>query len=147
MSTAITIRRATGADLAAAQAWLADAGLPIDDLTPGHMQGFLVAADNEVPVGMIGLEQFGNIGLLRSLVVDSTARSAGTGRALVDALESWATDRGVAELWLLTIDADNYFATLGYEVQERQAAPGSIRNSAEFSSLCPDDAVLMRKTL
>lgn len=147
MSRVAQIRPAAPADLAAARSWLEDAALPIADLTPDHMKDFLVAAANDVAVGMIGLEQFGSVGLLRSLVVDPSVRSGGIGRQLVDALESKARDLGVSELWLLTIDADRYFTGLGYDAMDRSDVPEAIRNTAEFSTLCPDDAVLMKKGL
>jgi len=55
-------------------------------------------------------------------------------------------ERGIAELWLLTIDADAFFATSGFSVRGRDDAPSAVRASQEFSSLCPDNAVLMSKT-
>ena len=58
-----------------------------------------------------------------------------------------AVDSNMAELWLLTIDADAWFARLGYEAQQRELAPAEIRETDEFSKLCPGDAVLMRKIL
>lgn len=147
MNSAMEIRKAVAADLVAARSWLSEAGLPIEDLTPDHMQNFLVTMADHQPVGMIGLEQFGKTGLLRSLIVDPSVRSEGLGAQLVGALERRAAESGVNELWLLTIDADRYFANLGYEAEERSAAPQSIRATDEFSTLCPGDAVLMRKTL
>lgn len=141
------IRPATALDMDTVQSWLADADLPVADLTADHMQNFLVAEAHDMPVGMIGLEQFADVGLLRSLVVDASFRSAGTGALLVAALEARASELGVTELWLLTIDADQYFSRLAYEVIDRAEAAAPIRNTKEFSSLCPDDAVLMRKYL
>ena len=98
-------------------------------------------------MGVIGIEPYGNTALLRSLVVTPLARGAGIGRGLVTALESAAIERGTRELWLLTIDADAFFSTLGYFTRRRGDAPDPIRGSAEFSSLCPGDAVLMSKRL
>ena len=147
MSSDITIRQATALDLAAAQSWLADAGLPSEDLTEKHMNKFLLAMEGDMPVGMIGMEHFGTVGLLRSLVVDPSLRSAGTGRRLVSALESAAMSQGVVELWLLTIGADGFFTRLSYDVRERSDSPASIQSTAEYSSLCPGDAVLMSKQL
>lgn len=145
MSGDISVRPATAADFERAGAWLAEAGLPSEDLTPAHMQDFLVAIAAGVPVGMVGLQQFGAVGLLRSLVVDTRRRRAGLGRQLVAALEAQAAGSGVRELWLLTIDAQGYFATLGYALRERSDAPAAIRATPEFASLCPGDAFLMSK--
>lgn len=141
------IRPANGSDLDRAKVWLCAAGLPVEDLTADHLAQFLVAMENDNAVGMIGLEQFGVAGLLRSLVVDKGSRGAGVGRQLVAALESAALENGAKELWLLTIDADLFFTRLGYAVADRADAPTVIRETAEFSSLCPGDAVLMYKKL
>ncbi len=123
---------------------LSDAGLPLDDLAVDHL-AFVAEEDGELH-GLIGLERFGEVGLLRSLVVASHSRGRGLGRKLVSALEAHARDCGVAELWLLTIDADAFFERLGYGVRRRDAAPDAIRATAEFSVLCPADAVLMSKS-
>ncbi len=111
------------------------------------MDAFIVATQAGEPVGMIGLEKFGNVGLLRSLVVNEAGRGAGLGARLVTELELRARSEHIDELWLLTIDADPFFAQHGYVVAERDDAPNAIRNTAEFSTLCPGDAVLMCKHL
>jgi len=79
--------------------------------------------------------------------VDPSVRSSGVGAQLVSALEVQAKKHGVNELWLLTIDADRYFTKLHYGKRERSEAPVEIQCTAEFSSLCPGDAVLMSKRL
>ena len=112
------------------------AGLPVEDFSESIFGDFLVASSGPVVAG-----------LLRSLAVDPGVRDAGIGRRLVSELEARASRRGIEELWLLTIDADRYFSKLGYRVQERHAAPEVIRQTAEFSRLCPDDALLMKKKL
>ena len=84
---------------------------------------------------------------MRSLVVSRAARGSGVGAALVAALEAACWDRGIQELWLLTIDADSFFEKLGYAVRSRVVAPDAIRDTEEFSTLCPGDAVLMSKAL
>ena len=124
---------------------LADAGLPTEDFAPEHLA--CVADDAGTPVGAIGFERYETVGLLRSLVVAESARVNGLGRKLVEALEARAREQGVAEIWLLTIDANAYFEKLGYVPRERAAAPDAIRNTAEFAGLCPADAVLMSKSL
>lgn len=141
------IRPALAEDLAPVLDLLAAARLPTTDLRPEHMAGFLLATRAGRPVGTIGLEQFAGVGLLRSLLVSTPCRGAGLGQQLVTALETMAAERQVRELWLLTIDAERFFARLGFSPKARAAAPAAIRSSAEFAALCPDDAVLMYKTL
>lgn len=139
------IRPAHAADMEAATTLLRAAGLPADDLSVELLENFLVATSGTAIVGMIGLEPFQGIGLLRSLVVGPGTRGRGVGRLLVAGLEARARRLGLSELWLLTIDADPYFSRLGYRVQDRGRAPEAIRGTAEFSTLCPGDAVLMMK--
>lgn len=141
------IRPADASDLPTAVAWLQGEGLPIADLTSAHMQDFLVALQDGTPIGMIGLEAHADCGLLRSLYVAKDSRSTGAGARLITALEAKAKEHQMQQLWLLTIDADTFFLRHGYAVMPRAAAPAAIQTSAEFSSLCPGDAVLMRKQL
>lgn len=141
----LTIRPATPADLNAAVKLLKGAGLCVEDLTAERLA--LVAEKGEIFQGVIGLEVFGHIALLRSLVVSGDARGAGIGPALVIALETACLAEGVGELWLLTFDADAFFAKLGYVTRDRTDVPDAIRNTEEFSVLCPGDTVLMSKNL
>jgi amino-acid N-acetyltransferase len=138
----LAIRVARAADLAAATSLLRAAGLPVEDFSEDLIGNFLVASTGPSVVGCIGLEPLSNVGLLRSLAVDPDFRDGGVGRMLVH-----ASRLGINELWLLTIDADGFFSRLGYRVQERDKAPAAIRRTAEFSLLCPDDAILMKKTI
>ena len=147
MAHELGIRAATAADFDAAVELLSQARLPVEDLSAEAIDGFLVASIDDTVAGLIGLQQFDEVGLLRSLVVGNDYRRAGLGRVLVAALESQANSDGVRELWLLTIDADAWFAELGYMTQSREHAPDAIRQTVEFSSLCPGDAVLMHKRL
>jgi len=143
----IEIRSAVAADLTTAVAWLDAAGLPTADLSTTHLESFLFAYRDADPVGMIGLEHYGDCGLLRSLYVEESCRKLGLGAQLVAALEANALASGMQSMWLLTIDADPFFARLGYTVAARDQAPAAVQQSAEFSSLCPGDAVLMQKPL
>ena len=53
----------------------------------------------------------------------------------------------MGEIWLLTIDADGFFESLGYGRRERDEAPEAIVGTAEFADLCPASAVLMSRPL
>ncbi len=153
----LVLRQGRPGDWAAVGALLADAGLPVDDLDQAAMAGFTIATratratrasmPAEPPSGVIGLQSFDAVGLLRSLVVAKFARSAGCGSKLVEAVERNANAAGVRQLWLLTTDARGYFENRGFRSVSRELAPLAIRQTAEFASLCPASAVLMMKTL
>ena len=48
---------------------------------------------------------------------------------------------------MLTIDAERFFEGQGFAIVEREVVPDSIRQTDEFSDLCPDTAYLMMKSL
>lgn len=108
---------------------------------------FYVARDGDRRVGAGGIERHGDAALLRSVVVERSARGEGVGTALCDALEARAAGAGVERLYLLTTTAAGFFADRGYERVERAAVPDSIRGTAEFAALCPDTATVMTKPL
>ena len=147
MTRRFACRRATAADLGTLQAWLDAAGLPSADLVQPPLPDFLIATDGGSDVGAVGVEQFGALGLLRSLIVVESKRGSGAGSFLLDSMEESARANGIRELWLLTIDAQAYFQTHGYRSRQRQEAPPPIRGTAEFADLCPADAVLMSKRI
>jgi len=142
-----TLRQARDVDWEAISALLAESGLPSSDLGPDKLGAFLVAEDAGELAGLIGLQIFGTTGLLRSLVVAPKARRAGLGGKLVGALESAAQTAGIRDLWLLTIDAQRFFERQGFTIVERERVPDSIRDTDEFTGLCPSSAYLMHKVL
>lgn len=147
MSSAVAVRveAATAADLTVVRALLAAAQLPVDDLDAPADLGFWVVREAGSVVGAIGLERFGDVGLLRSLVIAPARRDGGLGTALVRALERDARSAGVRVLVLLTQTAETFFRRHGYDAVDRAYAPDEVKASAEFRSLCPASAVCMVK--
>jgi amino-acid N-acetyltransferase len=147
MSSPPTIRRGQGVDQAAVLAILKSSGLPTADLTsaPG-LRLWVLEAEEEV-FGVIGMERFGACALLRSLAVGTSFQRQGFGHQLVARLEREAQAEGVEQLVLLTETAEAFFRATGYEVIDRSHAPEKIKQSAEFRSLCPANAVCMTKLL
>ncbi len=128
------------------RALLTESGLPVDDLETAQVD-FIVAVDGPGLLGVVGLQTFDGIALLRSLVVRPGARGAGAGRALVDAIESRARATGVTQLVLLTQTAAPFFSQRGYVEIARDSAPAEVQASEEFRSLCPASATCMTKYL
>ena len=140
------LRTPKEAERAGIRALLIDSGLPVDDLEAAAID-FIVAVEGDRLDGVVGLEPFAGVGLLRSLAVAPAVRGTGAGIALVQAVESHARSRGLEHLVLLTQTAAPFFARRGYEVIERTAAPAPVRDSAEFRSICPASATCMSKHL
>ncbi len=145
-TSSVSLRRASGDDLATVEALLARNDLPAADVREGP-GAFYVATDGDEVVGVGGLERYGNAGLLRSVVVPETVRGTGFGAAVCEGLETRAGEAGVTALYLLTTTAAAFFAARGYERIDRAAAPERIRSTTQFAEVCPETAVCLRKRL
>ena len=126
---------------------LESAHLPASDITDSMLEHFFYVGPADAPIAMVGLELLGDRGLLRSLVVVPSARSAGRGSVLLGHAESYARTRGVRELFLLTTTADRFFERHGYGRVAREGVPDSIRSNRQFAEICPSNSTIMAKTL
>ena len=140
------IERATPADVPAVQALLIAAGLPVAGAAEAFSTG-VVARDDGRVVAAAAVERFGEHGLLRSVVVAEDRRGTGLGTAIVAAAEDLARDEGVGELYLLTETAAAWFPRLGYQVVDRPVAAAAVGESIEFTTVCRDTGVPMRRAL
>jgi amino-acid N-acetyltransferase len=142
------LRSASDADQAEVRALLEACGLPTADLTTSRPQ-FIVACQRGRIIATGALQCCGPNGsaLLRSVAVVAEMRGQGLGRSIVRELERIARGAGISQLTVLTQDAREFFAALGYRVIERAAAPEEVRQSAEFRWLCPSSSVCLAKAL
>jgi amino-acid N-acetyltransferase len=120
---------------------LNEAGLPTDDLNAAPFRYF--CRDG---VAWGGISR-GDDALLRSVVVQPSARGDGHGTAIVEALAAQARADTTRRLWLLTTDSAPFFARLGWRQVDRTEAPTPIAGSRQFSGLCPASATLMMRAL
>jgi amino-acid N-acetyltransferase len=132
---------------ATAMALLESAHLPTEDLTERHCEHFFYWGPVASPMGLIGLELFDDVALLRSLVVRPEARSSGMGTALVQFAEQYARTHGVRTAYLLTTTAETFFERRGYAKTSRDAAPAAIKHTREFAGICPASSAFMSKQL
>jgi amino-acid N-acetyltransferase len=130
----------------AAVALLAVVGLPSSDLTEPQLEHFLFSGPRDAPTGLVGLELYGGVALLRSLAVTPDAQRSGLGSALVEQAEGYAYAHGVRSLYLLTTTARRFFERRGYRLTSRESCPDAIRSTSEFASLCPASSALMVKS-
>jgi len=141
-----TIERALAADRDAIERLLTAAGLPLDGLE-GALPLAVVARDEGVIVGCAAVEQYGSVGLLRSVCVAADKRGTGLGRGLVAAVEELAAGRGIGELFLLTESAEGWFPRLGYMPSTRAAIPAALSASPELAGACPESAAVLSKVI
>lgn len=125
---------------------LAAANLPKEGIAASGVV-FVVAEIGGRVVGCVGIEAHGKVGLIRSLVVDSSRRGGGIARGLVERAHALAGLGGMRHLCLLTTDAAAFWQHFGYTSVARSSVPDRVRASAEFVALCPASAVCMTRPL
>jgi amino-acid N-acetyltransferase len=133
-------------DLPALTAALHAAGLPTADLGR-RGQKFWRFSEGDGVLGYAGLEIRGGDALLRSVVVMDAVRGQGHGLRFVDAMARHAARNDLGRLWLLTLDAAEFFRRAGFTRVERSDVPAGIAALEEFTSLCPVSAVCMKRDL
>src|ERR1700751_4779984 len=99
-------------------------GLPSEDI--GLLTDFYVAVEERSVVGLIGMERYGQYGLLRSMVVHPYHRNRNIATNLVEILEKEAAASGITVLYLLTETADQYFSKKGYYTISRNVVPKEL---------------------
>lgn len=146
MGDKLQLRAATAGDEQTLAALLTAEGLPAAEFAEGSTH-FQVIDDDRAVVAAAGIESHGAAALLRSVVVAPAHRGQGLARRLTEHMARHAGDLGHESLYLLTMDADSYFAGHGFTVTDREDAPEEIRQCRQFREQCPDSAVLMCRTL
>jgi amino-acid N-acetyltransferase len=119
--------------------------LPVEDLN-GDTMLFGTYEDGEL-IGIAGIELYGEDALIRSVCVDEAYRSKGMAEILTGHIEQYAKRKGACTLYLLTTTAENYFKRKGFVKVDRDDVPQTIKQSSEFSSVCPSSAVVLKKEL
>ena len=119
--------------------------LPVSDIKEDTLLYILL--DGEKPVGTAGLDIFDDCSLLRSISVTGEVRGKGYGRVLNEQIEKFAKDSGISCMYLITHTAKDFFDRQGYCVIDRTTAPNAIKQTDQFTGLCPSSAVVMKKMI
>jgi len=136
------IRHAAPEDLAAIERLLVANHLPTDGVADA-LNGFFVAEHGGELVGVAGVEECEEFGLLRSTAVSPEWRGRGLGRQLVQRAIAESDTKGVQALYLLTTTAEQYFPSFGFARTTRDDVPDAIRRTGEFTGACPASATVM----
>jgi len=143
MTNACHIVPADTTTLAGALALLRECQLPEEGLAE-HIGTTLVAVQDEAVIGSAALEKYGDSALLRSVAVSTSHRGMGLGRRLVEAALRLARERGVRRVYLLTQTAEAFFARFFvFRPTTRDAVDTAVRQSVEFTGVCPCSACVM----
>ena len=142
----IEIRQATPEDLKGIKKFLIHYKLPVEGIDCENSV-FVVAIQKEKIVGCAGVERYGSFGLLRSVSVSESLHGTGLGSKLTHHILQFATQQKMSTMYLLTETAEVFFKRKGFITVERRRVPDAIKASQEFSSLCPQSAVVMELAL
>jgi amino-acid N-acetyltransferase len=140
------ILSANSSDYNAIKALLAASKLPFEDIGT-EKQYFIIAKENNKLIGCIAIERYGNRAILRSMAVDELFRGQGISKELYKALLDYCIAQNIIELMLLTTTAKAYFEKAGWQLTHRDSVHADVKQSAEFTHLCPASATVMQLSL
>ncbi len=120
--------------------------LDSSDLNQPNIRLFCLK-ENDKLIGVGGLEVIGSVALLRSVAVDTACQKQGLGALLVSHIEKAAKELGLSALYLLTNTAADFFKAQNYQVIHRDNFAEPLKQTAQFSGLCPISAICMMKIL
>jgi len=140
------LRQARADDLTAVLSLLEQQQLPTDGVKAA-LGDFIIAEERGALAGTIGLERYGQYGLLRSAAVADDWKGKGVGALLVKRLFETAQACGLTSLYLLTTTAEGYFPRFGFTKVPRDAVPEPVQASVEFTTACPSTATAMVREL
>jgi amino-acid N-acetyltransferase len=140
----VKISNASPSELSEILALLSKVDLPHEGVAE-HLGGFLVARDEEgLLVGTVGLERYGQVGLLRSAAVAPGVQHSGLGSCLTSTLLKRAARDGVEKVVLLTSTARDFFARrFGFAESSRLDYEEQLSASPEWSLPRCSSAVCM----
>ncbi|MFN3848170.1 MAG: arsenic resistance N-acetyltransferase ArsN2 [Spirosomataceae bacterium] len=119
--------------------------LPTEDID-ANVELFGIFEDEKL-IATAGLEKYESIGLLRSVSTTPEVRGKGFGKIITAETENYALQNGISEMYLLTTTAKDFFAKDGYTLVNREDVPEEIKQTKQFSSVCPSSATIMKKDL
>jgi amino-acid N-acetyltransferase len=97
-----------------------------------HLRSFMVAKRAKKIVGVIGVEVYGRVGLLRSMCVDQAYRGQGIAKMLHARILAYAQMRKVGRLYVFTLNAEKFASKLGFHKIDKKRIPKSIRSTWQF---------------
>lgn len=131
-------------DLQEVKKLLAASALPFEDIDHIITDFEVALVDNKI-IGAAGVEKHFPYMLIRSVVIDQTFRNKQIGYQMLHALMDKLNPENFNGFYLLTESASSFFTKLGFVPVLRENVPDEIKQTTEFSSICPSSAMVMYK--
>jgi amino-acid N-acetyltransferase len=142
LPTEVETCRANRDDLPGILTLLEASELPKEGLA-AHLSTTLVAHKGNEIVGCSSLELYQRLALLRSVAVKSSFRKQGIGLEVTRQALNLAREHQITNVYLLTDTASTFFSKLGFVQISRSVVPEVVKQSVEFTTLCPESATVM----
>jgi amino-acid N-acetyltransferase len=140
----VLISRAEPNHLQEVEALLLKVKLPIEGVKEAF-NNFFVIHKNNMFIVCAGIEIYEDVGLLRSVAIQPSSQNQGIGQMLVSKIEEFAIESGINRLYLLTDTAEQFFHRLDYKKIPRSSTDVRIKQSIEFTTLCPSAPVMVKE--
>ena len=142
------VRWATANDMSDIRSLAGQLGWSLERASDQDAGMYLVLHNETGFVGCVGLEVYGDAGILHSLAVKKQARGVGYGWLLADTVVQTARHRGVRRIYLMTEDASDFFAAkLGFRVIDVSTVSPAVAGSSVFRAQSDKGATAMRLDL
>jgi 4-nitrophenyl phosphatase len=140
------LRAATGPDLPAIASLLHEGGLPAGAARERVGRTVVAESDRRV-IATAAWEPAGDVALVRSVAVAPEHRGTGAGLLVVAAALRQAARAGIRDVYLVTTDAEGFFARCGFRTIPRDEMPEAVANHKQITRECPATAPVMRLAL
>jgi N-acetylglutamate synthase-like GNAT family acetyltransferase len=99
------------------------------------------------PAGFIGVEQYGAVAVLRSILVTPDYKDHGYGAGLISLAAGKLRHAGVREIWAVTETAKSFFEHLGWMRRDDQDVPEPVRHMPLVDGTDTDGGIYMSTRL
>lgn len=140
------LRQSSGPDLPAIASLLHEGGLPAGAARERVGRTVVAESDRRV-IATAAWEPVGDAALLRSVAVAADLRGTGAGLLVSAAALRQAARAGIREIYLVTTDAEGFFARCGFRTIPREELPAAVAAHKQITRECPATAPVMRLTL
>ncbi|WP_408008641.1 GNAT family N-acetyltransferase [Pseudalkalibacillus sp. A8] len=142
----LSFRPAETNDTPSIKKFVAQAGLSSEGIEECIQTFIILETDKKKMAGTVGLERFGESGLIRSLVLDKEYSSEELLLRLLTAIIRLADQQGVKTVYLLT-KVTSIFYTLGFMEIPYDKIPESLLKSAHLQQYDKDQIAIMKRSL
>ncbi|GAF21505.1 MULTISPECIES: GNAT family N-acetyltransferase [Shouchella] len=133
----LTVRKMEETDVLAVQHLFARVG---SAKTPNQIDSFVVVENEEgMLVGTVGLDKVLDLGLLRTLVIDSEKTHAMAAVEFIQLALAFAHSEGVNHVYALSSGKASLFEPLGFEQVSKQSIPEEIKQLEHYQHITSID--------